>query len=115
AILGALGGLSVARLEDASRRLAWATGLDVAFTMASVAVWMGAAFWLDLVPGVPFRVAFGVVCMVAAASSLLLPRAGDRSGGDELALVAEAGVVIPIIVGGVALAVFRERAIVGTV
>ncbi len=114
AILGALGGLSVARQRDAKRRLIEATALDVAFTMASVALWIGAAFWLDLVPGVPFHIAFGVVCIVSAASSLLLPSTDTRSGRDELALVAEAGVVIPIVVGGVALAVFREHTVVGT-
>jgi hypothetical protein len=115
AILGALGGLSVGRLRDAGRRLVEATALDAAITMASVALWIGAAFWLELVPGVLFGRALGVVCMVAAASSLLLPRADDRPGQDPLALVAEAGVIVPIVVGGVALAVFREHAIVGTV
>lgn len=115
AILGALGGLSVGRLRDAGRRLVQATTLDAALTMASVALWIGAAFWLQLVPGVLFGGAFSVVCMVAAASSLLLPRADDRPGRDQLALVAEAGVIVPIVAGGVALAVFREHALVGTV
>jgi hypothetical protein len=114
AILGALGGLSVGRLRDAGSRLVQATTLDAALTMASVGAWIGAAFWLQLVPGVLFGQAFSVVCMVAAASSLLLPRGDDRPGSDQLALVSEAGVIVPIVVGGVALAVFREHTIVGT-
>ena len=51
--------------------------------------------------------AFCTVCAVAASSSLLLPRA-DRSSRGALHLVIEAGVLVPIVLGGVALAVFRE-------
>jgi len=50
---------------------------------------------------------FCTVCAVAAASSLLLPR-GDQSNRGALHLVIEAGVLVPIVLGGVALAVFRE-------
>ena len=111
AILGVLGGLSIARLRAAGRRVVAATALEAAVTMVSVAAWMGAAIWLALVPGLR-GIEVAVVCVVAAASSLLLPQADGR-GRDQLALVVEAGVVVPIVVGGLALAAFRESTVLG--
>lgn len=113
AILGVLGGLSIARLRAAGRRVVVATALEAAVTMVSVAAWMGAAIWLALLPGLSPGVQVAVVCAVAAASSLLLPQADDGRGRDQLALVVEAGVVVPIVVGGLALAAFRESTVLG--
>lgn len=113
AILGVLGGLSIARLRAAGQRVMTATALEAAVTMVSVAAWMGAVVWLALVPGMARGVEVAVVCMVAAASSLLLPQADDGRGRDQLALVVEAGVVVPIVVGGLALAAFREGTMLG--
>jgi hypothetical protein len=113
AILGVLGGLSIARLHAAGRRLVAATLLETSVTMASVLAWIGVAVWLAVVPGLPYGIEMAVVCMVAAASSLLLPRTDDGRSRDPLTLVVEAGVVVPIIVGGVVLAAFRENTMLG--
>jgi hypothetical protein len=75
--------------------------------MTGVAGALVLAWWLALLPGMPSVAEFCTVCAVAAASSLLLPRA-DRADRGALHLVVEAGVLVPIVIGGVALAVFRE-------
>ena len=75
--------------------------------MASVAGALLLAWRLGLLPAMPSVAEFCTVCTVAAASSLLLPR-GDQSNRGALHLVIEASVLVPIVLGGVALAMFRE-------
>ena len=110
AILGALVGLSAAGLRVATGRVVAAATFEAAVAMAAVAGAIVLAWWLELLPAMPSVAEFCTVCAVAAASSLLLPR-GDHSNRGALHLVIEAGVLVPIVIGGVALALFREASV----
>ena len=107
AILGVLAGVSLPVLRAATTRVVTAATLEAAVAMACVGGTMVLAWRLDLLPAMGSVAAFCTVCAVAASSSLLLPRA-DRSSRGALHVVIEAGVLVPIVLGGVALAVFRE-------
>ena len=109
AILGVLVGLSAAGLRVATARVVAAATFEAAVAMAAVAGALVLAWRLELLPVMPSVAEFCTVCAVAAASSLLLPR-GDSNRG-ALHLVVEAGVLVPIVIGGVALALFREASV----
>jgi hypothetical protein len=111
AILGVLVGLSVAGLRVATARVLAAAAFEAAVAMAAVAGALVLAWRYQLLPVMASVAGFCTVCAVAAASSLLLPR-GDHSSRGALHLVIEAGVLVPIVLGGVALALFREASVV---
>jgi len=115
AALGALVGLSIGERRSADGLWLAAASLGSGVTAICVALGIGALAWTTVTADVPSFWILTVASGISAATSLTLPTGNPLEPRSPAIRVAEAGVVLPILAGGLMLAWLRSGTPLGTV
>lgn len=107
AALGVLVGLGAGDHRPTDRRLLAAATLAATITLLMVGLGLGILAWTSVAGAVlPFWT-LPIVCSISAATSLTLPAGNPLEPGSPTTRLTEAGVLLPIVAGGLLLAWLR--------
>jgi hypothetical protein len=107
AAMGILVGLGSSGRRPGNRRVVGAAMLGAGVTLLIVSLGLGSVAATDLAPGVPLFWTVAAICGISAATSLTLPPGDPLVPASSAARVREAGVLLPIVAGGLLIAWLR--------
>lgn len=113
AALGVLVGLGLGDRRSVDQRILGAATVEAAITMVVVSVGMGLLAWTRLTLVEPAWT-FAVASSICAATSLTLPSGASLEPRSQATRIIEAGVLLPIVTGGVVLAWLRAGTLAAT-
>ena len=109
AALGVLVGLGSSGRRPGNRRVVGAATLGASVTLLIVGLGVGSVGATDIAASVPLFWTVAAICGISAATSLTLPTGDPLEPASSAARAREAGVLLPIVAGGLLIAWLRAE------